>query len=146
MYMTIEEQNQVLRSFKNFDKSNDGMICKPEFAGLLKEMGRDDVSADQIDGIFGKYDLDSNGQLCFQEYLKMCMELSENRKNFGKQHSKKQEELKLESDGSTFGYSSYSHEERRTFTKLFNSTLAKDPYVGERMPINPDNEDVWYAL
>jgi hypothetical protein len=109
-------------------------------------MGRSDISADQVESIFKKYDLDSNGSLCFEEYLKMCMELSENRKDFGRTGTKDADSLKLESGEGSGAYSQYSIEERRTCTKLFNATLAKDPYVGERCPINADNEDLWYTL
>lgn len=88
MYMSIEEQTQVLRSFKNFDLSGDGKICSSEFQSLLKDMGRRDITPEQVAAQFSKYDLDSNGQLDFHEYLKMCLEISENQKSFGSQSSK----------------------------------------------------------
>jgi Ca2+-binding EF-hand superfamily protein len=42
--MSPEEQHQVLSSFKNFDKSGDGVIEESEFKSLLKVMGRTDVT------------------------------------------------------------------------------------------------------
>lgn len=145
MYMSIEEQTQVLRSFKNFDLSGDGKICQTEFQGLLKDMGRTDITPEQVQAQFSKYDLDSNGQLDFHEYLKMCMEISENHKAFGKQSSKIDEHMKIENESSG-AFSTFSKEEKRTFTKLFNSTLKNDPFVGERFPIDANNEDIWYAM
>lgn len=41
--MTLDEQAQVIRSFKNFDKSGDGNVDSAEFKDLLKDMGRKDV-------------------------------------------------------------------------------------------------------
>lgn len=49
-------QHQVLRSFRNFDKSGDGVIEEGEFKSLLKDMGRTDVTDEQIKQIFTKYD------------------------------------------------------------------------------------------
>lgn len=42
--MSPEEQSAVIRSFKNFDSSKDGVIEQSEFKNLLKDMGRTDVS------------------------------------------------------------------------------------------------------
>jgi len=42
--MTPEEQFACMKSFKNFDKSGDGVIEMGEFTALLKDMGRTDVT------------------------------------------------------------------------------------------------------
>jgi len=44
------------------------------------------------------------------------------------------------------GHHSYAHEERNTYARLFNATLAKDPYVGERFPIDPNTDDLWHVM
>lgn len=108
-------------------------------------MGRTDVTAEQVQAQFAKFDLDSNGQLDFHEYLKMCMEISENQKSFGKQSTGNDEHMKLHNEASG-AFSTFSKEEKRTFTKLFNATLKNDPYVGERFPIDANNEDIWYTM
>lgn len=67
--MTLDEQAQVIRSFKNFDKNGDGTVDSKEFKSLLVDMGRKDVSDDQVAKMFKKYDQDQNGVLSFEEYI-----------------------------------------------------------------------------
>ena len=122
--MSPEEQTAVIRSFKNFDKSGDHVIEADEFKALLKDMGRTDVTDDQIKEIFDKYDSNKDGKIDFMEYLEMCVALAETRKNFGRQSTKNAEQALLEAE--TGGHHSYLFEERNTYPRLFNATLAKD--------------------
>lgn len=107
-------------------------------------MGRTDITDEQVVSIFEKYDSDKDGKISFLEYLEMFTHFSESVKSFGRQDTKDEEKAKME--GASGGHHSYSYEERATFARLFNTTLAKDEYVGERFPINPDNEDLWHVL
>jgi plastin-1 len=142
--MTIEEQHQVIRSFRNFDKSGDGNVDSNEFKALLKDMGREDVTDDQITKMFEKYDKDKNGVLSFEEYILMAIEIGEGRRHFGEQHSKHGDAAKLEGmDGAVH---SYKFEERNTIARLFNAALAKDEYVGDRFPIDPEGDDLWHVM
>lgn len=47
-------------------------------------MGRTDVTDDKITEIFEKYDTNKDDKIDFMEYLEMCVQLSETRKEFGK--------------------------------------------------------------
>lgn len=142
--MTLDEQAQVIRSFKNFDKSGDGNVDSKEFNDLLKDMGRKDVPQDKIDAMFQKYDKDQNGVLSFEEYIQMCIEIGEGRKHFGNQDSKHADAVKQETaDG---GFHTFKHEERNTFARLFNNAMKDDEYVGERFPIDPESDDLWHVM
>jgi plastin-1 len=41
---------------------------------------------------------------------------------------------------------SYKFEERNTIARLFNAALAKDEYVGDRFPIDPESDDLWHVM
>lgn len=71
--MSPEEQFAVIKSFKNFDKSGDGKIEQIEFKALLKDMGRTDVTEQQIKDLFAKYDTNSDGIIDWHEYLEMVL-------------------------------------------------------------------------
>lgn len=142
--MSPEEQTAVIRSFKNFDKSGDGFIETGEFANLIKDMGRTDISAEKVAEIFKKYDTDSDGKIDFMEYLDMCVSLAETKTDFGRQSTKNDKQAMMESE--TGGHHSYLFEERNTYARLFNSVLAKDEYVGERFPIDPESDDLWHVM
>lgn len=142
--MTPEEQTAVIRSFKNFDKSGNGLIEQGEFQNLLKDMGRTDVTKEKIDSLFAKYDTNSDGQIDFLEYLEMCIQLQEEQRDFGRQ-----------ADGGktaqTTGFvegtkHTYEVEERNTIARLFNNVLDNDEFVGERFPINPESDDLWHVM
>lgn len=64
-FMTPEEQHAAIRSFKNFDKSGDGVIVKGEFRSLLNDMGRTEVTDAQVDEWFQRFDADGDGHINF---------------------------------------------------------------------------------
>jgi len=94
--------------------------------------------------MFEKYDKDKNGVLSFEEFILMAIEIGEGRKHFGEQHSKFGDAAKLE--GADNSMHSYKFEERNTIARLFNSALAKDEYVGDRFPIDPESDDLWHVM
>ena len=142
--MSPEEQFAVIRSFKNFDKSGDGKIEQVEFKALLKDMGRTDVTDDQIKDLFSKYDTNSDGIIDWHEYLEMVLQIQEEQRNFGRQGTGGE-------TATTTGYvegtkHTYSFEERNTIARLFNNVLDGDEWVGERFPINPESDDLWHVM
>ena len=74
----------------------------------------------------------------------MAVEIGEGRKNFGRVSSKNEGNIVIEGHGGSV--STYAKDEQRTFAKLFNTHLAKDPYVGERFPLDLENDDIWHAM
>jgi len=143
-YMTPEEQSQIMRSFKNFDLNKNGSICRSEFNALLKDMGRTDVPEEKINEWFNKFDANNDGVIEWIEFVQMAVEIGESRREFGRQSSKNEEHIVMEGAGGS--KSTYAKDEARTFAKLFNAVLDKDPYVGERLPIDPDSDDLWHAM
>jgi hypothetical protein len=145
-HMTPEEQTAAIRSFKNFDKNNDGTIVRDEFKNLLKDMGRDDVSDKWIEDVFTRFDTDGDGKIDFMEYLVMVSQLkSEREGNFGhKEDIKDIAASKIE--GQLGSHHSYAAEERNSVARLFNKILDADEYVGDRFPIDPESDDLWHVM
>jgi Ca2+-binding EF-hand superfamily protein len=46
-----------------------------EFKVLLKQLGRDDVTDEQIGSLFSKFDKNKDGSLSFDEYVQMYVEI-----------------------------------------------------------------------
>jgi hypothetical protein len=144
--MTPEEQTAVIRSFKNFDKSKDGVIEQGEFKNLLKDMGRTDVTDDQVQALFTKFDQNGDGMIDFHEYLEMVIALQEKIADFGRQNSLdggKSAVIAGHSEGSKH---TFDLEERNTIARLFNVVLDNDEFVGERFPIKPESDDLWHIM
>lgn len=110
-------------------------------------MGRSDVTAENVQEIFTKYDKNSDGKLSFAEFVDLFLHWTESRMDFGTSVAGDENQKSgkvLHGQGGAM--SSYSNEEVRTYANLFNSVLAKDPYVGGRFPLDPNSDDLWHAM
>lgn len=85
-----------MKSFKHFDASGDGEIDGSELKGMVRDMGRTDLTDEQIEKLFETYDANKDGKIDFTEYLQMCVELSEAKKSFGRQDTGNEESVKME--------------------------------------------------
>ncbi|GMH64597.1 hypothetical protein TrRE_jg12286 [Triparma retinervis] len=60
--------------FSSADADGDGMLDKGEVVAMFKKEFGEDVTEEEVDSLFRKYDVDGNGELDFDEYKKMMKE------------------------------------------------------------------------
>jgi hypothetical protein len=60
--------------FNSADADGDGMLDKQEIAAMFKKEFGENITSEEIDTLFDKYDVDANGELDFDEYKKMMKE------------------------------------------------------------------------
>ena len=60
--------------FKLLDKNNNNKICKPEL-GILVNIDEFELNAEDIDQIMDEFDKNKDGQLDWQEFLEMMMDV-----------------------------------------------------------------------
>eukprot|EP00520_Triparma_pacifica_P008628 CAMPEP_0118634730 /NCGR_PEP_ID=MMETSP0785-20121206/1703_1 /TAXON_ID=91992 /ORGANISM="Bolidomonas pacifica, Strain CCMP 1866" /LENGTH=2059 /DNA_ID=CAMNT_0006525725 /DNA_START=76 /DNA_END=6252 /DNA_ORIENTATION=- len=60
--------------FSSADADGDGMLDKGEVVAMFKKEFGEDVTPQEVDSLFAKYDVDKNGELDFEEYKKMMKE------------------------------------------------------------------------
>ena len=75
-----EECTEIVKAFKHYDDNKNGSICIREFRSCLKDMGRDDVSEEQLTELFKTYDRNLDDQIDFTEFLDLFSALKEHQK------------------------------------------------------------------
>ena len=60
----------IEEAFKTFDKNKDGFITADELRRTMESMG-ERVSKEEIDEIIAKADLNGDGKICIEEFLKL---------------------------------------------------------------------------
>jgi len=63
-----EDNNELIESFKFFDKNNDGTISIKEMKYILTFLG-DKMDEDEVNDIFKKIDLNDNGSINYTEFV-----------------------------------------------------------------------------
>lgn len=139
----LHEYEQV---FKSIDKDSDGFIDKDELTYAFHCLGYREITEKEVLTIIKEVDINKNMKVEYSEFIQMM-------KNFKKLGMKdkftkivnKKGETQFIVEG-TGGYSTFSEEERRAYTKVINSCLAKDKDCGTLIPINPDNMELFSVL
>ncbi|KAI9298317.1 EF-hand [Neoconidiobolus thromboides FSU 785] len=65
-----EQIEQARELFAMFDKDNDGKIVASEIEAILKQLGQNPSSSD-VNSILEESDIDRNGNIDFEEFLKV---------------------------------------------------------------------------
>ena len=66
-----EQQAKMLREhFKAFDKDGNGLISPSELKQSMSDMGQE-LSAEEIDEMIKKVDIDGDGHLNYNEFIKL---------------------------------------------------------------------------
>ena len=59
----------LVKTFKEFDTNQNGVIEKDEFKNLLKELGYENLTKKQISALFKDIDLNNDKVISFYEFL-----------------------------------------------------------------------------
>ena len=70
------EQEQLREQFRVFDLNGDGIISPSELKKVMSMMGEKITDAD-IDGLLNKYDLNKNGVIEYNEFVKYMLDEEE---------------------------------------------------------------------
>ena len=112
---------------------------------MLKDMGHGDLSQDQIDALFKKYDRNSDGVIDFLEFLDMVQTIKGSGKDFGKvgDHAKGDAAT---IEGAVGAQHTYLVEERNVVARLWNKYLEDDEYVKDRFPMVAESDDLFHVM
>ena len=58
-------------SFRHYDESGDGVLCKKEFGLFLTDFN-ESITAEALDAVFAKFDTDNNGHIDYDEFIAAC--------------------------------------------------------------------------
>ena len=68
-----DEEDQVLRAFKSFDRDGNGYLSNAEFRYILTQLGEKFTNS-EVDTLFKECDLDGDGKLDYEEFIKFWRE------------------------------------------------------------------------
>jgi len=121
-----------------------GSIDANELGTIMKNIGQSATPAD-IKKQIAEVDLDKSGTVEWNEFLQVVYGLSQGKTtSFGTTVSKASKGVQKIVTASG-GAHSFSDEEKVSFVEHINSVLADDPLCKGRVPINPNNNDLFAA-
>ena len=70
--MDLDPQEELVESFKVFDRDGNGMIGQDELKQTMKSIGLR-VGNKEIEAMLAKYDVDNDGYINYSEFVKIMM-------------------------------------------------------------------------
>lgn len=142
---TPEECTALERTFKAYDKDKSGSIDAKEFKQVCKDLGHGDVTEDQLKSLFAKADKDMDGTIDWEEYLTMMQGVfQKNQAAFG-QVMQTASGAGAQVQGA-IGTHTYLLEEKSVFSRTINKLFKDDPDLADRLPIDPESDDLFHAM
>lgn len=144
-HFSTEQITEMINAFKGYDTNKNGSIDAVEFKGALHSMGHTDYDDAKCAEILAKLDKNSDGAIDWNEFLDMCQMI----KKVGKANFGQQMEMKAgaaaQSQGLSGGHHTYLLEERSMIARTINRTCKDDELLADRLPIDPDTDDLFHA-
>lgn len=139
------ELTELINSFKAYDEDKSGKIQRSELKKMLVNLGHRETSEEDITTMLANVDLNSDKELNLSEFLSLMNTLQN---TIGESAvvttTKGGKEIVEKTSG---GYKhTYSIEERECFARVINQSLANDEDCQEKLPIDPDSEDLFKAV
>ena len=140
------EISELIRVFKFYDTDKNETMDKKEFKQVCIDLGHRDITDEQVQTMLNEVDLNSDGVICFSEFLLMFSKLkNKNEKLFTQVVSSKAGDMNQNVDGSGFTHS-YLVEEKEVFARALNHHLEGDKDVAHYLPVNIENDDFFFIL
>ena len=147
MDMNPSEVHELESVFKQIDKDKDGHIDNKELLHAFHCLGYREMTEKDTLAIMKEVDLNNNKTIEYSEFVLMMKKFNKlglNSETFKKVLNKSGDtHYRVEGTGS---YSTFSEEEKKAYTKVINSILAKDSDCQKYLPIDTENMDVFAVL
>jgi len=139
-----EQIDVFIESFKQFDADGNGHIDSRELGSIFESLGNKQNPRD-LQKAIDEVDTDKNGTVEWDEFLQIINLLTKGKSSaFGQAVTSSSKGVqKIVS--ATGGAHSFSEEEKVSFVEHINSSLSSSPLLKGRLPINPDNNDLFGA-
>lgn len=140
-----EQISEMLNCFKNYDKDKSGTIDAKEFKDALISMGHRDITDEKAAELLKGIDKNNDGVIEWLEFLDMMQVV----KNAGKQSFGESTSIGGQAAATIQSASgskqTYLLEEVSMIARAINRTCKDDDLLKERLPINPDNDELFHA-
>ena len=146
-YFNTEQVTEMINAFKGYDTNQNGSIDAAEFKNALRGMGHDDITDEKVTEMLNRVDKNTDGVIDWIEFLDMMqMVKSSGQATFGAAletaHGAGAQVV-----SASGGHHNYLREEVSVIARAFNRECKNDELqqVQEKLPINPDNDDLFHA-
>lgn len=140
-----EECTSLTRTYKMYDRDKSGNIDAKEFKQMCKDLGHGDVSDARLAELFKQADKNNDSTIDWEEFLTMMQGVfSKAQKSFGSAtQTAAGAGAKVQG---FFGSHTYLLEERSVFSRTINKLFKDDPDLADRLPIDPDSDDLFHVM
>lgn len=135
-----QDKTKMKQAFGALDGNQDGQILMSELRALLGQMG-EMPSERHLQEAMKEADVYNGGSVSFGEVVSIMHKLKKDN-TASSMNVRKIHKAPAQHSGG-MAYHSYSDDERMAFTEHINNSLATDPVVGERLPMDPLSEDLF---
>ena len=141
-----EELADIRVQFDQFDADRNGHITASEIGQLMKALGSE-VPGYQIRDMIKEVDLDENGTVEFNEFVKMFEKVKSQKKSFKLAETSEKAKHIVKVGGAVEGVQhAFSEEETTAFTDWINFQLEEDEEVKGRLPISEEGTALFEAV
>ena len=140
-----DEVTELTNAFKNYDVDKNGTIDAKEFKAALKAMGHDDVTDEKANELLAKVDKNTDGVIEWLEFLDMMQLIKTNNQTFGEATTTAAGAANV-IEGAGGSKNTYLLEEVSMIARAITNTCKEDELCQEKLPIDPDNDDLFHAL
>lgn len=141
-FLSIQEQTELKKAFKNYDKNGDGTMDCSEFRNIMIDLGHRKTTDADVQEMLAKHDKNNDGVISWTEFVLMMISFKGDQGDkFGKIMGGV---ASIETQGG--GKHQYSAEEVATFSNMINQTLKDDDDCKSKLPIKTDGDDLFHVL
>ncbi|EFA79541.1 actin binding protein [Heterostelium album PN500] len=130
-----QDIQHYIEVFKKFDKDGNGSIDVQELESITSDLG-EKIPHVELQAQINEVDHDGNGAIEFGEFLEVIKHLKKGKHSAFSQHV-------VTRLATATGTHSFSEEEKVSFAEHMNSVLSGDAVADARLPINPNNMDLF---
>lgn len=140
--LSAQEQTELTKAFKNYDKNGDGTMDCKEFKNIMIDLGHRKTTDADAQAMLTKHDKNSDGVISWTEFVLMMIAFKGDQ---GDKFGKIMDGVaSIETKGG--GKHQYSAEEVATFSNMINECLKEDEDVKDRLPIQTTGDDLFHIL
>ena len=140
--LNAQEQTELIKAFKNYDKNGDGTMDCKEFKNIMIDLGHRKTTEEDAQKVLTQHDKDNDGVISWTEFILMMIAFKGDK---GDKFGQIMDGVaSIETKGG--GKHTYSAEEVATFANMINQTLKDDEDCKSKLPIKTEGDDLFHIL
>lgn len=144
-HFSPEQVTEMINAFKHYDANGNGTIDAREFKAAIKSMGHDDITEEQVGTMLASVDKNEDGVIEWVEFLDLMQKIKTSGQSFGQAIQMKDGAAAAALQTAGGGQHTYLREEVSLIARTINRVCKDDTLVQERLPIDPETDDLFHA-